>query len=180
MKTADLYIGLQVAYDANESLRSHNLVEAYVFDIRPKQNNYSYYGTNGNNDTIGIARRLPKYRDENGQPTWMFAWVRPATIHYDWVTYSGILDANKARQEQHESQQKIEAAKRTARINALPHGVIAALKLYDRQANDLVSRGSCSGYTLRLEALEAVVKAVQNSAPEKIMQEIEAALALLS
>lgn len=178
MKTANLSIGLQVAYDANESLNYHNLVEAYVFAIRPRGTNSSYYGYNGNHNTIGIARRLPKYMDTNGMPTWRFAWVRPATIHYDWVTYSEILRANKERQEQEEDKQRNVTAERKSRINSLPKGVIAALKIYDNQV-EILARQGYIGYRLRLETLEAVVKAVQNAAPDKVMQEVEAALALL-
>ena len=149
--------------------------------IAPRGSSYSRWGGhNGNHSTVGIAYTLPYWKeDENGQPEWKTAWVRPQTIHYDWVTYSDIVNANNRRQEQYRAQQDIEKSAREVRIQALPAGVISALDLYDSQREDLANRGSFISYRLSLEKLEAIVRAVRASSPEQIQKEVEAALALL-
>lgn len=179
MKSADLFIGLAVAYDRYESRDRHEFVESYVIAIRPKGNKSSYWDMpNGNNNTVGIAYKQPKWTNIDGQPTWKFSWVRPATIHYDWVTYTDIQNAQKVRDDSYAAARKAAKADRIKRIAALPNGILEALGMQDYSKEDLIESGSRT-VNITVEKLEAIVKVVQANSPDQIQREVEAALALL-
>lgn len=183
MKTADLSIGMAVAYDTWNARDTHNLVEAYVMAFRPKQNNSSYWGPSGNSNTVGIAYKHSYMTAKDGSPIWREAWVRPQSIHFSWAEYSAAIERDKQRQAQDQILADEAKADRAKRIAALPKGVLDALDLneasYYYSPENLVRDGDVRNYRLTLDRIEAVVKAARASLPETIQKEVEAALALL-
>lgn len=176
MKTSELPIGTHVAYDSNQSRNYHHYTQAFVIAIRPRGNKSSYWGKNGNHNTIGIAYTQHYWKDADGRPVWQAAWVRPQDIHMPWDEYSAAIkraDENTKRQQQ---EQKRAQADRTKRFAALPVGVQNLVT--DWRVEDLIKRGSVT-MNISVDWLEKLVKAAQADTPAAIQAEVDAALALL-
>lgn len=177
MKTVDLPVGSCVAYNYGESRNYPTLVEAYVFAHRERQHSYSYWGNNGNHDTVGVAYRVNYYR-KDAVPEWQFKWVRPQTVICLWSTHIKTLENKKKEELRWAVIRAEEQADRKARLEVLPTGVTRALDLTTWEVERLADTNLVHCY-LSVEKLEELVKVVYNSHPATIQDQIHSAMALL-
>lgn len=182
MKSIDLPIGSHVAYDQNQARDHHMFVEAFVMAGRSKGKTYSYWGKNNNHDTIGIAYTTSWSKDADGNPVWLAAWVRPATIHMLWEVHQGIVEKSKREAVIRDQRQREERENRSIRLEAIPKEVLKALNIADCNYEALRLRNYTNVY-ISIGNIEAVIQASRRTDPEtmskRIQVEIESALALL-
>lgn len=180
MKTSELPVGANVAFDINQMRDSHVFVEAYVIAHRPRGTKSSYWGSKtGNHDTIGIMYTY-RWTSTPEYPEIRFEWVRPQSLHMTWAEYQFAMEKVNKNNKAAEKARKAAEKDRSKRIAALPVEVMSLFK--DYQVESLQDRDYMH-LTMNVEFLENLVKAAQQAHPaiknDRIASEVEAALALL-
>jgi hypothetical protein len=174
MKTSELAVGTHVAY--NRGSRSYpSFVEAYVITHRPKGNRSSYWGPNGNTETVGIA-----YKNRYSKvPQWDTEWVRPAQLEMLWSEYAETQARIQKRQDEREAANKKRIRNNKKLMAGLPAEVKALFSDYQLEAAQ--DRGAT--VTLTVDLLVKLVDAAQKAHPKvkaaTVEEEVAAALALL-